>query len=201
MTILRDANTKGRVPTASVVNSTQTLLGADAEFTGEWEYNNLEHMACNVLASHDGTLFIEFAILKDGVDIEQTITDDDVIPTFSGTPAATLVYADQGRFRPLVKLPGRCCRVRYVNGSTPQTSFALLTVYGDNCFPASSSADNEVLTTVTERERDVIAAYSASNINTDTYAVLIDLSDTTNFPHDRTARIDLTNTFFNIDRS
>jgi len=57
--------------------------------------------------------------------------------------------------------------------------------------PVEITANNELRVTETEKERNTWVHYVATGIAAVTYAILIDLSDTTNFPHDRTGRIDL----------
>jgi len=173
-------------------NSTNTALGSAGEFTGAWEVNSLEHACINVVADQDGTLYVETAILKDGVDPAGTITDSDVVETLSSSRP---IYADTAYFRPLVKMPGRAFRVRYVNGGTGQSSFALLTSYGNNLFPASSSDDNELLVTVTERERNLFAAVAVQDVTASGFRWLIDLS-----AQDRVGRVDLTNVYISVDR-
>ncbi|TNE58616.1 MAG: hypothetical protein EP341_03095 [Sphingomonadales bacterium] len=178
-------------------NSSNTALAGDAAFTGSWEVNYYPHFGVNVKADQNGTLTVKFGVLKDGVDPSGTISDSDVVETFSGD---TSIYANVSYFRTLVNIPGRAVKVVYTNGSTEQTSFALLTGFGANLFPASGSDDNEILTTVTERERGVFAAVSSGDITADAYRGFIDLSNTTSLPHDRTGRIDLTAAFISVDR-
>jgi hypothetical protein len=60
--------------------------------------------------------------------------------------------------------------------------------------------DGEVWTTETEREHNVRASYVLTGIQASTWAVLIDLSDTTNFPHDNTGRIDISQISMQVDR-
>jgi hypothetical protein len=181
----------------SNVNSSNTALAGDAVFTGQWVVNNYPHMGLNVKADQDGTITVKFGILKDGVNPLGTITDSDVVETFSGE---TVVKANVGYFRTLVNIPGRAVKVVYTNGSSAQTSFALLTGFGPNLFPASGSDDNEILTTVTERERSVFAAVSSGDITSTTYAGFIDLSNTTGMPHERDGRIDLCAVYLTADR-
>ena len=155
------------------------------------------HAGFNVLTDQDGTVTLKFGILKDGVIPSGPITDDDVVETFSGD---TSVKANVPYFRTLVNIPGRALRVDYTNGSSAQSSFALLTGVGPNMFPASGSDDNEILTTVTERERSVFAAISSGDISATAYAGFIDLSNTTSLPHERDGRIDLCAAYISVDR-
>ena len=53
------------------------------------------------------------------------------------------------------------------------------------------TSDGEMAVTSTEQERNVHAAISATGIVADGYLGLIDLSDTTTYPHDSTGRIDI----------
>ncbi|TDH35718.1 hypothetical protein E2A64_10300 [Pseudohoeflea suaedae] len=182
----------------SAVNSTGTPLVGDGAFIGEWEVSNFEHACVNVISDQEATLYVDFGILKDGVDPDGDIADEDLVITLA---APRTIYAGVPYFRPLVKMPGRAIRVRLVNGSTPQTSLALLTSFGNNLFPASASDDNEMLVTVTERERNALVAFAKQDVAADGHGILIDISDTANFPHDRTGRIDLTATYFQVDRA
>ncbi len=179
-------------------NSSNTALTGDASFSGEWQVNYYPHMGLNVKADQDGTVTVKFGILKDGVDPNGTITDSDVVETFSGD---TAVKANVGYFRTLVNIPGRAVKVSYTNDSVAQTEFALLTGFGSDMFPASGSDDNEILTTVTERERSVFAAVSSGDISATAYAGFIDLSNTTGMPHTRDGRIDLCAVYISIDRN
>jgi hypothetical protein len=179
-------------------NSSNTALGSSESFTGQWRVNYYPHMGVNVKADQDGTLTVKFGILKDGVDPNGTISDSDVVETFSGS---TVVKANVGYFRTLVNIPGRAVKIVYDNDTSAQTSFALLTGFGSDLFPASGSDDNEILTTVTERERSVFAAVSSGDISATAYAGFIDLSNTTGMPHTRDGRIDLCAVYINVDRN
>lgn len=184
----------------STGNSSNTALAEDAVFSGAWVVNYYPHFAVNVKADQAGTLTIKLGILKDGISPSGTITDSDVVETFSG---ATAISANQGYFRTLVNVPGRAVKISYTNGPVAQTSFALLTGFGDNLFPSSGSEDNELLTVQTEALRNVFAAYStgAITVNSTTWACLIDLSDTTNWKHDRTGRVDISVLDIEVDKS
>ena len=173
----------------STANTSTVPLGAGETFTGEWEDNALSQVLVNVLADQGGSLVIEFGH-PDGSGGYTTVLS-----------AARPIYAGVPAFRTLVK-GARAARVVYTNGPTPQAAFSLFTSYADTgLFPASSSPDNEVQTTVTESLRDVFAAVQGQDIAATAYHVLVDLSDTTGFPHDRTGRIDLTNVYLFVDRA
>lgn len=178
-------------------NSTNTPLGSESEFAGEWVADSYEHAAVNVLADQQGTLYIEFGILKDGVDPTGLISDSDVTVTFS---APRTIYANRSYFRPVVKMAGRAMRVRYVNDSVAQGSMALLTSVGVNMFPASTSDDNELIVTNADRQYNDYVAYSESGVSSSGYALLIDLSDTVNFPHENTGALAMSSTYFQVDR-
>lgn len=179
-------------------NSSNTVLGSSESFTGSWQVNYFPHMGLNVKADQNGTVTVKFGILKDGVDPNGTITDSDVVETFSGS---TVVKANVGYFRTLVNIPGRAVKIVYTNDSVAQTEFALLTGFGSDLFPASGSDDNEILTTVTERERSVFAAVSSGDISATAYVGFIDLSNTTDLPHSRDGRIDLCAVYISVDRN
>lgn len=179
----------------SFENSTQRPLAAGATFTGDWDSHIDEHVLYNVIADAPGTIYIDFAVsepLADGPEVDWAFR---TVYT-SSQP----ILGAEPRFRSLIKGPGRAFRLRYVNGSTPQTYFNLLASTGDNLFPSSASEDGELLITEAERERDVFVSYMFTAVSADSYAILVDLSDTTNFPHDRTGRVDVTNSYILVDR-
>lgn len=169
----------------STVNSSSTPLGSAGEFEGEWETNNAEHVLVNVLADQDGTLVIEFS------------ADGGSTVLFTATRT---IYANTAYIRSLVKGPGRSVKVTYTNGGSAQSAFQLYTAFGNSLFPLSSSDDNELLITETERERDTFIEFVKSGIAASGYSILVDLSDTTNFPHDRTGRIDISEISISVDR-
>lgn len=183
-------------------NSSQATLSGGAAFTGAWTVTHHQHVGFNVLASHDGTIYLEFGIVDDDATIasDGTVDPSDVTTTFSDDEP---VYANVAYFRTGIDLPGRAYRIRYVNGATPQTSFRLHTATGSALFPASASPDGEVLITETERERNVFSAYGPGAITSDgtTWACLVDLSDTSNWPHDRTGRIDISIINMQVDKT
>lgn len=181
----------------STGNSDQTPLLAAATFTGDWEVNSFEHVLINVLADAAGTLFVDFAIVKDGVDSTGPITDADVVMTLA---APVDVYADVPYFRALVKGAGRAFRVRYVNGAVDQTSFALISSYGTNIFPPSTSADNELLVTTKESQRGLFFAVGAQDVSATEYRLAVDLNDVLNFPHSNVGRIVFTAVFLTVDK-
>jgi hypothetical protein len=188
------------LPTGGVLsqgNSTQALLGADETFTGAWEVNSASHMAINVLADVGGQVIIDLAIVKEGADVT-ALTDSDVLVTKS---LPQTIYAGDGYFRPVVKAAGRATRVRYINGSSGQSSFALATAYGENLFPPSVSEKNELLVTNLAAIRSKFAAFGLSDISSTQYAILVDLSDTTNWPHNETGDIVLTGSNITVDRA
>lgn len=186
----------------STVNSSQTALDNLGSFAGDWEVNNHEHVGVNVVADQNGFLTIQFGIVDDGAPITDGVVANEYVNALP-VNATEAIYAGVPYFRALVKMAGRACRIIYNNSTTPQTTFRLLTTYGNNLFPPSSSSDNELLTTVTERERNVFTAYSPGAITSDgtTWACLVDLSDTDNWRHDRTGRIDISIINLSIDKS
>lgn len=60
--------------------------------------------------------------------------------------------------------------------------------------------DGELFITETERELNVYVNHSVTNHSASSYAALIDLSDTTNFPHDEAGRLDLSAIYISVDR-
>jgi len=65
---------------------------------------------------------------------------------------------------------------------------------------AGVTNDGELITTVTERERNVMSRFIGLNIAATKWVCLIDLSDTTGFPHDSTGRIDVSYIATSVDR-
>lgn len=64
-----------------------------------------------------------------------------------------------------------------------------------------STEDAELYTTVTEREKNVRASYVKTGIQATSWAVLVDLSDETGWPHTGTGRIDISLINAMVDRS
>lgn len=168
----------GGQPTGSqdTDNSTTDLLGSTETFTGSWVTNSDAQIAFNVKADAPGDLYLEFS------------PDGGTTVTLSKRYD---IQADEPRFDALVKMHGRSHRIRYVNRSISQTEFVLLTATGGGLFPFSKS----------DRDEPVFTAYSSGAVTATTYAILIDLSDTVNFPHSDTGRVDLYSSFLFVDRS
>jgi len=68
-------------------------------------------------------------------------------------------------------------------------------------YDARVTSDGEVAVTSTERERNNSIHYVNLAIAADEYSILVDLSDTTNFPHDQTGRIDISLIKIEIEKS
>lgn len=62
------------------------------------------------------------------------------------------------------------------------------------------SSDNEIIVTETEREKNYYVGVSVSDIAATGHAMLIDLSDTSTYPHDDTGRIDFSALYLQVDR-
>ena len=65
--------------------------------------------------------------------------------------------------------------------------------------PVDVTADGEMIVSTTAQETDVRAVLATVSVGATVYKVLVDLSDTTNFPHDSTGRIDITQLKVAID--
>ncbi|WP_174804359.1 hypothetical protein [Martelella limonii] len=156
-------------------NSTDVELTSSGTFTGEWVSNTDPHIGFNVKADQDGTLFVDISP-DGGVTITLSKQYD--------------IRAGEARFDAFVKGP-RSHRVRYVNGGSAQGSFVLSTFTGSGLYPFA----------ISDRDAPKFIAYSGSGISGTTYAMLVDLSDTTNFPHNDTGRIDLYSTFLLVDKA
>ena len=105
----------------SRVNFSETPLGAGETFTGAWELTPHSDMIVNCLSDVAGTLYVDLSF-DDG-------TNFSTLPAFKCGPGAP-------EFHRILKA-ARFNRVRYVNGPDAQTSFNLLTVYGDFGIPNS----------------------------------------------------------------
>lgn len=60
--------------------------------------------------------------------------------------------------------------------------------------------DGELMTATSEKELNVMAGLVVTSVNTTSYYGLVDLSDTTNYHHDLTARIDVSQLHLDADR-
>lgn len=173
---------------ADAHNSSTALLGAGQTFTGQWQQLDAPQVACNVKSDQAGTLYVDIGLPVSGGGIEVSFT------------RVVAVRADEPKFIALVRMPGRYHRVRYVNGAVAQTLFGLLTAVGEGMFPYSSTSEGEIRTTVAEQEDNVFAAFGKTGIVATGWAVLVDKSDTTNFPHRETGRLDLSAVYLQVDR-
>jgi len=68
-------------------------------------------------------------------------------------------------------------------------------------YDARVTSDGEVAVTSTERERNVLVHYQNAAVAATEYSILVDLSDTTGFPHDTTGRIDISWMKIDIEKS
>lgn len=162
----------GAVDTA---NGTNTALSADAEFTGEWVTDNNPQIAFNIISDQPGTLYVEFS------------------PDGGSTLSLSKPYAcfaDQANFDALVKMPGRSHRIRYVNGTNPQTEFALLTATGGGLFPYVKS----------DRDEPIFFAQTVKDVDATEYRIIVDLSDNVTFPHYDIGGIELYASYLQVDK-
>lgn len=173
----------------SAANSSYTPLGAAATFTGEWETNGYAGAYAAISTDQAGTLYIDVGIPTPG---GIALVEAHAFPVLAGEPI----------FRAVVKGSGMASRIRFVNGSVAQSELWLKAGYGNNDVPNRLSEDGEVYTTVTERERNVSVlntiVTSGTGLN---WWGLIDLSDTANWPHSRTGRIDLSTISAQVDKA
>ena len=72
---------------------------------------------------------------------------------------------------------------------------------GSTSYPVKVTSDGELAVTSTERERNNLCHFAKNGLTATTYYVLVDLSDTTNFPHDSTGRIDFSLIKAEIEKS
>ena len=100
---------------ASTDNTTTTQLGVSATYTGTGEQNQLPYVIVDVESDQEGTLFLEFSV--DG--------------TNWASPGASNGYhiSPGNRVVRSALKASRYFRVRYVNGSTAQSTFRLYTYF------------------------------------------------------------------------
>lgn len=149
------------------LNSTIIPLGPNEEFTGEWVQNNDPQLAFNLLSDTDGTFFLEFSI--DGTATLQTLSK------------SYQIFAGDGQFDALVKMPGRFHRVRFVNSGAAQTNFGIVTATGVGVYPYA----------ISDRDSPKYMSAVAIGVTAEQYLMLVDLDDRANFPHHFTGRINL----------
>ena len=107
----------GTSPVQSTLNSTSSTLAAGATYTGTFELAPRSMVLAQSFSDQDGTLFFDFSV--DGVNADSTFPASGTVAS-AGTP---LVQP--------AAVSARYFRVRYVNGSSPQTVFRLGTSYSD----------------------------------------------------------------------
>lgn len=160
--------------TASVskLNSTRDTLDAAGTWSGEWEISDQPQFGLSIVSDADGELTVEFGI---------PLSDDTVITVFSKSVS---VYAgDSGRFVPFVLGPARAVRLSYVNGDTAQTEFALVSMFGNGLTNITAGTEGERLVVQPEAVWCKTVAIIASDLVGSVFRMLVDKSDTTNYPH------------------
>lgn len=172
----------------STANKTTEPLAADAVWTGEWEMSSFDHAMISARADQDGTLFIEVGIPVSPTEVRVVLS------------RSVGMYADAPFFHPLVKGAARAFRLRYVNGPVPQTEMAVAVSFGDQLTVGTAGPDNQLTVTTLESLQSKFIALSFSEVIATEYAVLVDLSDTVNFPHSRVGHIDFSSSFITVDR-
>lgn len=72
---------------------------------------------------------------------------------------------------------------------------------GNGRYKVKVSDYGEIATTDEPAQRNVVARYQETGINSTRYAILVDLSDTTNWHHDQTGRIDISYIGMQVDKT
>lgn len=103
-------------------NNSTTTLGSGGTFTGESELNPDPDVMCSCFSDTDGTLYFDFSVNG---------TDWRTFPS-SGFSVSAGIH----EFHTAVKGP-RYFRVRFVNGTTAQSTFQLYTYFGEYRAPNS----------------------------------------------------------------
>ena len=107
----------GDSTTPSTANSTQTPLGANETFTGEWERVSAPQIFAAYATNADGRLFFEFS--HDGVTVDSTFPFQGFRVLGNGGPPHIAISA------------ARFARVRLVNGDVAQTELDLYVAFGN----------------------------------------------------------------------
>lgn len=105
-------------------NTTTTPLAGDATYTGTGEQNQYPHVLVYLFSDTAGTLYFDWSV--DG-------SNWHVFPV-----AGIAVSANIPKYWPAVK-GGRYFRVRFVNGSSAQSTFRLTTYFGESFVPSISA--------------------------------------------------------------
>ena len=90
--------------------------------------------------------------------------------------------------------------VIYNDGSQYNRTAEVVVPAGASGVAMLVTCDGEMFTTNTERERNGFASYGLNDVGATTYAILIDKSDTTNFPHDTTDDLHVSTVYLTVDR-
>lgn len=101
------------------INTTTEALGSSETFTGTLEKNDYPEVGVSCYSDTAGTLYFDFCV-------DETTGNIRTFPT-----AGFAVSAGVHEFHTAVKL-SRFFRVRFVNGSSAQSTFQLYTYYGEN---------------------------------------------------------------------
>lgn len=112
-------------------NTTTSTLGSSETFTGVLEQNDMPEVGVSCYSDTAGTLYFDFCV------------DDDTSNIRTFPTSGFSVSAGVHEFHTAVKL-SRFFRVRFVNGSSAQSTFQLYTYYGEN-FRLPSAPRNQPL--------------------------------------------------------
>lgn len=119
----------------STHNATSTPLGAGGTYTGVFEQNNYADIGLSCFSDVSGTLYVDYS--TDGVN-------------FTSFPALGYsIIANVNSFHTAIKL-NRYVRLRYINGSSPQTVFRLNLYFGEYGHAI------QTVETTTNRDSDII---------------------------------------------
>lgn len=193
----------------STLNSTIRALGSGETYTGDWEKNNFPDVGVSCQTDNSGTLYFDFS--PDGVNVNTFPVNGFVVLTGihkfhsavklaryfrvrlindTGDQSYLRLYTYYGKFRqgslPLNQsiltdtdsIVVRSVVVGQIEGTTTYSNVL-------------TTSNNELLTNTLAGNRKSRACYSASGVSADVYAVMVDLSDTTNYPHNQTGSINI----------
>ena len=202
-------------------NNTKTVTSADAQpanpWVGDWTQTRSVGFVrqLTVLAATDtsigGTFTFEYSEDGETATISEvrtitdfvTVRDFDLLnageyyrvkfePALALGSESVIITTTQRRSNDgaFVRLANQ--QIEKANAAMGQT-FAYLKAFkaGGKSANIGVTDDDELLTASSEGDTNVRALLDRTGINATVYGILVDLSDTTNFPHDNTGRIDI----------
>lgn len=206
------------------VTGTVTATGAqlDIEDALSLSSYNLQSAAYSTATSITTDYLLSALLLKFSTAESKTITltsSDGALLYTSGATTAQNFNVPLGQYinenenvtLAITQTAGACTvsgKLTIAQGSVALGGTAIVNIRGDGgIFGANTDTDNavtpdgELMVSETERERNVIVSYKITSVSVTTYYCLVDLSNTTTWPHDSTGRIDVSGYRVEMDRN